>query len=33
LLIDQKRIAPLYAGLVCAPILYAIDGLLWKAAG
>jgi len=33
LLIRRKRVAPLYAGLVCAPILYAIDGLVWTATG
>jgi hypothetical protein len=33
LLVRHGRIAPLRAGLVCAPILYAIDGIIWTATG
>jgi hypothetical protein len=33
LLILRKRTARLWAGLVCASILNAIDGLIWTAMG
>lgn len=33
LLIGQKRFGPLKAGLVCAAIVYVIDGVIWTASG
>ena len=33
LLIWQKRFAPLKAGIVCAVIVYVIDGVIWTATG
>ena len=33
LLIWQKRYSPLRAGIVCAVVVYIIDGVIWTATG
>jgi hypothetical protein len=33
LLIWQKRSGPLKAGIICAVIVYVIDGVIWTATG